>query len=118
MQLMEAMEASTSTGSGNFHVLIWKLLLTSIEVNLLSPASMEISMEVNLLPSTSMEAPMEVIDFHGCQLISMEVSIEVSMEVSMEAGGNLHGSRSNGSRWILVEVLWKQLEVCDTRGSR
>jgi len=33
----------------------------------------------------------------------------------MEPGGNFHGSRSNGSRWILMDVLWKQLEVCDTR---
>ena len=54
---------------------------------------MEISMEVNLLPWTSMEA-------------------------SMGVGGNFHGIRSNGSRWTLMEVLWKELEVCDTRGSR
>ena len=50
-------------------------------------------MEVNLLPWTSMEA-------------------------SMGVGGNFHGIRSNGSRWTLMEVLWKELEVCDTRGSR
>ena len=36
----------------------------------------------------------------------------------MEVGGNLHGIRSNGSRWTAMEVLWRQLEVCDTRGSR
>ena len=36
----------------------------------------------------------------------------------MEAGGNFYGSRSNGSRWTLMEVLWMELEVCDTRGSR
>ena len=40
------------------------------------------------------------------------------MEVSMEVGGNFHGVRSNESRWTLIEVLWKELEVCDTRGSR
>ena len=32
----------------------------------------------------------------------------------MEVGGNLHGSRSKASRWTLMEVLGKQLEVCDT----
>ena len=60
LQLMDAMEASTSTDSGNFHVFPWKLLLTSMEVNLLPPTSTEISMEVNLLPPTSMEVSMEV----------------------------------------------------------
>ena len=49
-QLMEAMEASTSTDSENFHVLPWKLL----------PTSMEFAMEVNLLPPTSMKASIEV----------------------------------------------------------
>ena len=36
----------------------------------------------------------------------------------MEIGGNVHGSRSNGSWYTFMEVLWKQLEVCDTRGNR
>ena len=40
------------------------------------------------------------------------------MDVSMEVGGNFRGSGSNGSRWTLMEVLWKQPEVCDIRGSR
>ena len=105
IQLMEAMEASTSIDFGNFHVILWKLPLTSMEVNLLPPTSMEISMEVNILPLTSMQ-------------VSMEVSMELSMDVSMEVGVNFHGNRSNGSRWTLMEVLWKQLEVCNTRGSR
>ena len=40
------------------------------------------------------------------------------MEVYIEVGGDLHESRSNGSRWTLMEILWKQLEVCYTRESR
>ena len=40
------------------------------------------------------------------------------MESSMEVGRTFYGSRSNGSRWTLMEVLWKELEVCDTHGSR
>ena len=35
LQLMEAVEASTSTDSGNFHVFPCKLPLTSVEVNVL-----------------------------------------------------------------------------------
>ena len=45
--------------------------------------------------------------FHGRKL--------TSMEVFMEVGGNLLRRRS--SRWTRMEVLWKQLEVCDTRGN-
>ena len=56
-------------------------------------------------------------DLHGTKLTPMDVN-SISWEISMEPGGNFHGSRSNGSRWILMDVLWKQLEVCDTRGSR
>ena len=41
LQFMEAMEASTSTDSRKFHVLPWKLSLTSTEVNLLAPTSVE-----------------------------------------------------------------------------
>ena len=40
------------------------------------------------------------------------------MEVSMEVPTSFHGSRSNGSRWTLMKVLWKQMEVCNTRGNR
>ena len=36
----------------------------------------------------------------------------------MEAGGNFHGSRSNSSRRILVDVMWKQLNIYENRGSR
>ena len=50
MQLLQAMEGCTSTDSGNFYVLPWKLL---------PPTYMEIAMEVNLLPPISMEASME-----------------------------------------------------------
>ena len=60
LQLMEAMETSTSTDSGKIHVRPWKLLLTSMEVNAFPPTSLEIFMEVNILSPTSMEACMEV----------------------------------------------------------
>ena len=60
LQLMEAMESSTSADSENPHVFPWKLPLTSIEVNLLLPTSMENSMEVNRLPPTSMDVFMQV----------------------------------------------------------
>ena len=40
-------ETSTCTDSGNFHVLLWKLPLTSMEACQLPPAFMAISMEVN-----------------------------------------------------------------------
>ena len=35
----------------------------------------------------------------------------------MRVGRNSHGVRSNVIRWTLTECSWKQLEVCDTRGS-
>ena len=46
LHLMEAMKAPTSTDSGNFHLLPWKLPLTSMELKILPPTSMEISMEI------------------------------------------------------------------------
>ena len=78
LQLIEAMEGSTSTESGNFRVFPWKRLLSSMEVNLLTPISMEISMEANLLPPTT--------SFHGSTFASMGVS------------GSFDGSRSKISR--------------------
>ena len=56
------MEASTSIDSGNlnFHVLPWKLLLTSMEVHLIPLTSMEISTDVYTLPPISNNASMEV----------------------------------------------------------
>ena len=62
MRLMQAMEASTFTDGGNFHVFPWKLRLTYIEVNLVPPTSMEnfIPIDVNLLPPTSMAFSMRV----------------------------------------------------------
>ena len=36
----------------------------------------------------------------------------------MEVGRNFHVSRSNGSRWTLMQLFWKELEVYDIRGSR
>ena len=76
LQLMEAMEASTSTDSGNFHVLRWKFSLTSVEANLFLATSMEISMEITiLLPIPG--------SFHASTLTSKEVSMKVN--------GNFHG---------------------------
>ena len=46
LQSMEAMEASTSTNSGNVHAFPWKLPTTSMEVNLLPPTSMDISTDL------------------------------------------------------------------------
>ena len=56
---------------------------------------MEASVEVTLLPTY----------FHGS--FSWKL-----LAASMEVVGNFDGSRSNGSRWTLMEVLWKKLEVC------
>ena len=39
---MEAMDDSTSTDSGNFHVVPWMLPLASMEANLLPPTCMEV----------------------------------------------------------------------------
>ena len=50
-KLMEAIEASTSTDSGDLHVFPWKHPRTSMEINIIPPTSMK----VNLLPPTSME---------------------------------------------------------------
>ena len=58
LQLLEAMEAPTSTDSGKIYVIPRKLPLTFMEVNLLPPTSMEISMEVDLLPPAFMEVSM------------------------------------------------------------
>ena len=60
---MEVMEASTSTDSLNFHVLPWKLPLTSMEVIRLPP-SMAIAIVVNIYSSTD----------HGSKLSSMDVN--------------------------------------------
>ena len=53
-------------------------------------------------------------DFPG----SVHESNLTSVEVSFVVVRNSHGRISNGSPWIHTEILWKQLEVCDTRGSR
>ena len=53
---------------------------------------MEISMEVKLFH----RFPCKVFYFHGR-----------AMEVSMEVGGTVHGRRSNGSLWTLMEFLWR-----------
>ena len=66
------------------------------------------------LPYTSMGASN---NFHGSKFTSAEASA-ASIEYSMKVGGNIHGSGLNGSWWTLKDVWWKQLEVCDTRGSR
>ena len=88
-KLMEVMEASTSTDSGNSHVFPWKLALTSMGVNLLPPTSMEIPMEVSLLPPTSTETSMEVsllpwivIYFHRSFTWKL---VETSMEIDRKS---------------------------------
>ena len=48
--------------------------------------------------------------------IAVNLLPPTSMDISMEVGGKFHRSRSSGSRWTLI--LWKELEVCDTRGNR
>ena len=40
------------------------------------------------------------------------------MEVSIEVGGRFYASRWNASRWTLMGVLWKKLDVCHIRGSK
>ena len=55
LQSMKAMEASTSTNSGNFYVLPWQLSLTSMEVNLRPPTSMEVDSKFTSAKFTSME---------------------------------------------------------------
>ena len=86
--MMEAMEAHTSTDSGNFHVFPWKLPLTSMEVNMLSPTYKEIYMEADILPPTSMEV------------------VETFMEVDRtEVCGPLWKSRGGSGKFVvLVEV--------------
>ena len=106
LQLMEAiMEASTSTDSGNFHVLPWKLPLTSVDVNLLPPTSMEISIEVNLLLPTSVEVNLLQWKF-PCKLA--ETSVEIDRA---EVVGPLR--KSCASRWKLVILggRWKNVGV-------
>ena len=70
LQLMEAMEGSISTVSGNYRVFPWKhpltsmkvylLALTSMEINLLRPTSVEFSMEKKLFPPSSMGVSVKV----------------------------------------------------------
>lgn len=55
LQLIETMETSTSADSGNFQTVPWKLPLTSMDMYLLPPTSMQTSMEGNLLAPTSMK---------------------------------------------------------------
>ena len=97
LQFMEAMEDSISTDTGIFHVLLWKLPPTSMEVGSrpasmhLAPASMEATNYFHLLPSTSVG----------------------------RTWGSLHGGSSSlGSGLGLGLDLWKQLAVCHIRGSR
>ena len=84
--LMDAMEASTSPDSGNFHVFPWKLPLSSMEVYLLGPTPMDASMQANLLPSTPIQASLDAL----WQLSSVETSIGV--------GGNFH-PRNRRKKW-------------------
>ena len=60
-------------------------------------------MELNLPPPTPMETSLK-----------LDSLLSTSMEVYIEVGGYFHGSGSNGSRWTIVEVAWKQLEGYDS----
>ena len=73
-----------------------------MEVNLLPPSSMEIPMEVTILPETSVKVSMEVNLLPWNFLWKL---VGTSMEVDRTEVG--------GPFW--KEVLWEQLEVCDTR---
>ena len=74
LQLMEEMEASTSTDSGSFHVLACKNPLTSMEVNLPPP-------------TTSTDFHGSFLFFHGSKLIDFHASRFTSIEVCIEVGG-------------------------------
>ena len=76
LQLIGVTEISTSTDSANFRLLPWKLLQTSMEVNLL-PIYFHRSWRKLLR---------KLFYFHG--------SIFTAMEASTEVRGNFHGSRS------------------------
>ena len=82
LQLMEAVEASTSTDIGKFRVHLWTLPLTSMEVNLLLPTKMEISMKKIYFHRLPWKC-------HGSKFASMEVS------------GNFHRSRSKSN------IMWR-----------
>ena len=92
LQLMEALEASTSTNSGKFHVFPWKLPLTSTKIRGNFHGSNSTSMEANLLPwKLSFHGSTFQIYFHKSKLTSMKASNEVNLlpwkwvETSMEA---------------------------------
>ena len=77
--------ASTSTVSENFHILPWKLPITSMEVNVLPTYSMEVGGSFHGSKFTSMKAEEN--------LLPWEISwkwVETSMEVDrMEVDGPL-----------------------------
>ena len=106
------MEAAIDGSNGNFHFhRQWKNPCTSVEASTNFHGSKRVS--TNFLGNFH-GSKHSFTDFHG----SLYGGKLTSMDVSMEIGGNLHESRSNGSRWTLMEILWKQLEVCDTSASR
>ena len=73
---MEATDSSTSTVSGNFSLLPWKLPLTSMEESPLPSTSMKATIAANLLPTRwgLVEASTKVSFF---LLTSLETSMEV-----------------------------------------
>ena len=105
---MEAMEASTSTDCGNFHVLPWKLPLTSMGINVFPPVSMEISMDVYPMPP---KLVWKQSSFHGSKITSVEIpgkfcgNLRASTVDRTEVGGSLRKSfRSCWKFVILVQV--------------
>ena len=82
LQLMEAMEACTSTDSGKIHVRPWKLPLNFISANFRG----------NVHGSKYSSADIHR-SFNESKLTSMEVNFGCT-ETSMGASGNVHGTKS------------------------
>ena len=82
LQLMEAMEAYTSTDSGKIHVRPWKLPLNFISANFRGNVHGSKYSSADIYRS-----------FNESKLTSMEVNFGCT-ETSMGASGNVHGTKS------------------------
>ena len=102
-------EAAINGSNGSFHFhWQWKLQCTPMKASTNCHGSKNtstnfhrISLEVNLLPPISMEVFMKINRLPWKWFTSTEPW----------KCGNFYASRSNGSRWTLMEVMWKQLEI-------
>ena len=101
---METLEASTSTEISNFNVLPWEDPLAC--------------MDVIYFHQGPWNYPWEHIYFYRLPRKNRWKIFETSTNVCMKVSGKIRGSRSNGSRWTLMKVLWKQLKVGGVRGNR